>query len=230
MKIWKKRKNTYNEVIPMDIITIKNLAFSLLGEKASHGWKEIGNKYYHGERVATLAVKLRELIFPGDNSKDDILTVAAWFHDIMNGKENHATVGATKAREVLQDYCTTEELDEICAIISVHDDRYSGRETYNHLIKLHQDADHLDHFGTYDVWMSFLYAVPHDMKFHEVIDWLVHVRPTQDEKYRNELNYNLSKKIYDEKAEFLKEFSKRFQVEGSGGIWNEDLIKENNYE
>jgi uncharacterized protein len=209
----------------MNLNEIRKLAYELLGDKASHSWKEIGNKYYHGERVANLVLNLRKQIFPNDNSHDDILTVAAWFHDIMNGSKNHAEEGAEKAREVLRDYCTEQELNEICEIISVHDDRYSGRDTYNNYIKLQQDADHLDHFGTYDIWMAFLYAVPHDMKFHEVIDWLNNVRPTQDEKYRNELNFSLSKKIYDEKTEFLKHFAERFQVEGSGGIWNVDKIK-----
>jgi HD superfamily phosphodiesterase len=208
----------------MDLKAIKKLAFEMMGNKNSHHWKEKGNKYYHGERVATLVLTLRRLIFPEDDSHDDILTVAAWFHDVMNGSDNHAVKGAKKAREVLHKYCTPQELDTICDIIAVHDDRYTGRDTYSNYIKLQQDADHLDHFGTYDVWMSFLYSMPHGQTIQEVIDWMADVRPTEDEKYRNELNFELSKRIYDEKSEFLHSFSERFRVEGMGGIWNLDQL------
>jgi uncharacterized protein len=211
----------------MDMIAIKKVAFELMEDKNSHSWKERGNKYYHGERVASLALKLRKLIFPEDDSHDDILTVAAWFHDIMNGNEQHAVLGAERTREVLADYCSKDELEAICEIISVHDDRYTGRDRYSNYIKLHQDADHLDHFGTYDIWMTFLYAIPHEQKLSDTVDFLVNTRPTQDEKYRNELNFDISKVIYDEKSDFVKYFSERFQVEANGGIWDELSILNN---
>ena len=204
----------------MDMISIKKQAFELLGNKNSHHWKEKGNKYYHGERVAELVLKLRRLVLPEDDSHDEILTVAAWYHDIMNGHDDHAMKGAKKAREVLAKYCSIEELNSICDIIAVHDDRYNGRDTYSNYIKLQQDADHLDHFGTYDIYMMFLYSAPHGQTLNEVIDWLVNDRPAEDEKYRSELNFEISKKIYDEKSNFLKNFTERFKVEGEGGIWN----------
>jgi len=205
----------------MDMKLIKNIAFERIGNKSSHEFKEKGNKFYHGERVAALAIKLKELILPDDNSHDEIITVAAWFHDIMNGIDNHATKGAIKTKEILSPYCTSTEISEICEIISVHDDRYSGRDNFSAYIKLHQDADHLDHFGTFDVWMSFIYAVPHNQTINDVKDWLLKVRPAENEKYRNELNFELSRQIFDEKMEFLNYFSNRFGVEIAGGIWNE---------
>lgn len=204
----------------MNLIAIKKLAYEQLGNKNSHHWKEKGNKYYHGERVATLVLSLRKMVLPSDESHDEILTVAAWFHDIMNGNDDHAIKGAKKAREVLHNYCTEEEMDAICDIISVHDDRYTGRHKYSDYIKLHQDADLLDHFGTFDIWMSFIYSIHHGKTMKDVMHWLSDVRPTEDAKYLRELNYEISKSIYKEKSDFVKSFSQRFNVEGIGGIWD----------
>lgn len=208
----------------MDLEAIKKLAFDLMGNRNSHSWKEKGNKYYHGERVAVLALKLRKVILPEDESHDEILTVAAWFHDVANGKEEHARLGAEKVREVLASYCSEEELDAICDIISVHDDRYNGRETYSDYIKLQQDADLLDHIGTYDLWSHITYSITHDLPITESINWLHEARPTQDEQFRRELNYEVSRRIYDEKSDFVKYCGNRFKVEGYGGIWKEEEI------
>jgi HD superfamily phosphodiesterase len=208
----------------LDLVTIKKLAYDLMGNRSSHGWKEKGNKYYHGQRVANLVLELRKIVLPGDDSHDEILTAAAWFHDIMNGNENHAAEGAKKTREVIRNYCSLEELDEVCEIISVHDDRYNGRDTYSDYIKLQQDADLLDHLGTYDIWMIIAYAVPHGQTFAEASDWIQNTRLSEDERYRKELNFEISRRILDEKSSFLKQYSDRFKVESMGGIWKEDEI------
>ncbi|MDF2544242.1 MAG: hypothetical protein K0S47_3960 [Herbinix sp.] len=208
----------------MDLPKIKQLAYDLMGSTKSHEWKEIGNKYYHGLRVAILALKLRSYVLPEDDSHDDILTVAAWFHDISNGKENHAVEGAIKAREILAEYCSEYELNEICKIISVHDDRYSDRAMFSDYTKLHQDADHLDHFGTYDVWMEIVYALHHNDTIPEVIEWFQNTSRKYDKQFHAELNYDISKIIYQEKREFLHSFGDRFSVEATGGIWLEDQL------
>jgi HD superfamily phosphodiesterase len=208
----------------MDMNKIKELAYANMANKSSHPWKEKGNKYYHGERVASILIKLRKIILPEDESHDDILITAALFHDIMNGIDNHAIEGACLTKNILKNYCTPDELDAVCNIISVHDDRHSDRNLFSDYIKLHQDADHLDHFGTFDIWSCFIYAVPHEQSILDIIDWFVNIRPTEDERYLNELNYDVSKMIYLEKSEFLKSFIERFKTECTGGIWNEDKI------
>jgi len=208
----------------MDMQLIKNIAYKEMSNKKSHNFKEKGNKYYHGERVAALALKLRKIILPNDNSQDDIIIVAAWFHDIMNGtgdNTKHPENGALKTKKLLSPYCTNDELSKICEIIYSHDDRYSQRDKFSIYIKLHQDADHLDHFGTFDVWISIVYAVPHGQTINDVRNWLCNERPLKNEQYRNELNFEISKKIFDEKMEFLKYFTDRFSVESQGGIWDE---------
>lgn len=205
----------------MDLERIRLLAFELMGNKRSHPGKERGNKYYHGQRVANLVQVLRKYVIPYDDSHDEILIVAAWFHDIMNGGDNHGEEGSRKVREFLKEYCSECELDEICEIISVHDVRSQGQSAFSDYIKLHQDADHLDHFGTFDVWMEFLYAIHNDMTIIDTIDWFQNTRRNDDKRYREELNFEISKRIFDEKSEFVHFFGDRLSVEGTGGIWNE---------
>ena len=66
-----------------------------LAQKSSHTWKEPGNKFDHGIRTAKLAERLRTEICPDDTSVNpDVLTVAAWFHDLCNGQEDHENAGA----------------------------------------------------------------------------------------------------------------------------------------
>ena len=210
----------------MDLEAIKQLAFENLGNRSSHPWKEPGNKYYHGERVAKLILLLRKHVLPEDDSHDEILTVAAWFHDIRNGVENHAEEGAKRAREVLAGTCTAYELDEICAIIGVHDNRHSDRSLFSDYVKLHQDADLLDHFGTYDVWTEFFHAAHHSRTIQDVMEWFQKTRRDQGEQYRSWMNFDISRTILDEKNAFVMSFGERFNVEGSGGIWREtELLK-----
>lgn len=209
----------------MNLKAIKELAFEQMGNRSSHKWKEKGNKYYHGERVAKLVLKLRKYVLPDDDSHDDILTVAAWFHDIMNGNENHAEAGAERARDILAGYCSEYELEEICKIISVHDDRSSDRTGFNDYIKLQQDADHLDHFGIFDIWIRFFYAAHHNETLNDVIDWFESIHSEEYEKYRNELNFDISRQIYDEKCEFVNSFGERMSVEGRGGFWDEAELR-----
>ncbi|HBL84385.1 MAG: hypothetical protein A2Y17_04840 [Clostridiales bacterium GWF2_38_85] len=208
----------------MELDKIKLIAAEQMKDKRSHSWKERGNKYYHGERVAKLVITLRKLIFPDDCSHDDILTAAAWFHDIANGGNNHGTAGAELARTLFGGCCSQAEIDEICGIIAVHDDRQCDHTDLSDWVKIHQDADHLDHFGTFDIWMNFLYAVPHDETINDVSNYLVIERPLDFSRYRDELNFEVSRAIYDDKVEFLKNFTARFAMESDGEIWDMDEI------
>jgi len=213
--------------MPMELEKIKRIAFEQMGERSSHPWKEKGNKYYHGERVAKLALTLRKALFPDDDSYDMILTVAAWLHDIENGSENHCERGAVKARKLLEGCCTPDEIDEICAIIAVHDKRWDDKSGFSNALKILQDADLLDHFGTYDVLMNFLYMVSHGCTLAEQIDYMLNLRPIDAEHFRSGLNFELSRIIFDEKERFMKAFCERFAIEASGEILDYDaLLKE----
>lgn len=208
----------------MDMERIKRVAFANLIERRSHSWKEKGNKYYHGERVANLALTLRQILFPGDDIRDDILTVAAWFHDIENGRDDHCAKGAETTRKVLTGLCKPDELDTICDIIVVHDQRQGDRSGYSNMIKLHQDADLLDHFGIYDAWMQFLYAISHGLTLEEQKNYMLNERSVENAHYRDELNFELSRMIFDEKEDFMRRISERFAVETEGRIFDLDRI------
>lgn len=204
----------------MDKARIKSLAYDRMKDKFSPTSHEKAEKYYHGERVASLVVKLRQHLFPEDPSHDDILVVSAWFHDICNGIDDHEAEGARETRAILTPYCSPSELDAICGIIRVHDDRNPEMD-YSDQIKLHQDADHLDHFGAFDVWRSFTYAIANEQTIIETLAYMREVRPKDIQAHRDQLNYEVSKRIYDEKMAFLAQFTERFAVECAGGIWGE---------
>ena len=117
-----------------------------------------------------------------------------------------------------------KELKEICEIIALHDNRTEQHHAYSDYVKLHQDADLLDHFGSYDVWMHFAYASAHNQTLQQMADYLKNVRPAEDQRYLNELNFSVSKAIYLEKSNFLKQFTERFCAECSGEIWNFEQV------
>ena len=87
---------------------------------------------------------------------DDIIYVAAMFHDVTKGIEPHQETGAVLVKSLLRDECSPEQLDFISDIIALHNTR--NHEELPFYIKLVQDADILDHFGSMDIWMKFLYS------------------------------------------------------------------------
>jgi len=205
----------------MQLDTINELVYSLMKNQRSPVNHEKAEKYYHGQRTALLAVNLRKRLFPEDAGSDDILTVAGWFHDIMNdGAEHHEARGAEKAREVLRPHCSAEELDAVCDIICAHDDR-KQEKNYSNLIKLVQDADLLDHFGAFDVWRMFAYTITHDQTIMEAMEFM---KTRDPREHLGQLNFDISKQIYEEKMRFLMQFTERFAVECAGGIWGEDFL------
>ena len=202
----------------MDLQKIKELAYEQMANQYNPNSYEKGEKFHHGERTAKLALTLREHLYPDDTAHDDVLTVAAWFHDIRNGVADHWTEGTKKTRELLMPYCTADELDEICGIIAVHDDR-DMTKSYSATIRLHQDADNLDHFGTFNIWRCFFYAAHNGQTLPQTIDYMINRIPKENAQYRDQLHFELCKRMFDEKAEFFRLFAERFEVEGSGEIW-----------
>lgn len=209
----------------MDLERIHELARGSLLNRSSHVWKEPGNKFYHGERTALLARRLRAGIFPGDTEDADILTVAAWLHDLRNGEERHQELGAEDARRLLLPYCTPRELDMITRIIRRHDDRTAPRESFSRLELLHQDADLLDHFGCYDVWLYFLLGAHERMTPGDMVARMRRERETDYEYWLSRLNFELSRRIYREKVRFVASFCDRFEQELRGEVpgWDELL-------
>ncbi len=203
---------------------IKSMAYEEMEKKSSHKWKERGNKYYHGERVASIALRLRRHLFPDVTQYDDLIEVAAWFHDIKNGVEMHNEKGADVVRELLSPLLSKEEMDTVYAIIYDHDKRKPLDNDYPFYLKLHQDADLLDHFGCFDIWTEIFHASAMGATVHYLINYLQFDRPGQMDYEITLLNYDISKKIMTDKKKFLTEFGNRFLDECTTGIANEEEI------
>ncbi len=196
----------------MQLDRIAEIAADYFKNKRSHVYKDIGNKYYHGIRTAELALDLRRRLFPDDASHDDVIRVASWFHDCQNGSDEHCEAGARYCEGALRGLCTESELRAICAIVRVHDDR-SHRVTYDVPTMLVQDADLLDHFGSYDVIMATLQCNYEDKPVAEVVRWLYDRRKAVPQ-YSRELNFEISREIFLEKIEFMTMFADRMKSEG----------------
>ena len=208
----------------MNLVKIRQILFDEMYEKVQWSGEKSG-KYYHGKRVAKLALTLKKNILPNDgDSHDDIITVAGWFHDVMNGTDGHALAGAERTKILLSEHCSEYEMQEIYDIIYRHDDRHSDRNSFSVYAKIQQDADHLDHFGAHDIWARFVTLSLNSRTIAEVIEYVKEWQKSVGTRFEEELNFDISKKIHREKAEFFHSFAERFITEGTGKIWNKDII------
>ncbi|MCI9449027.1 MAG: HD domain-containing protein [Clostridiales bacterium] len=200
---------------------ILKIAEERLKNRPSQMFRERGNKFYHGQRVGNLVRYLCEkLKYDGDV---DVLVVAAWFHDISNGMieyEKHEKLGAEKTREALQGLCSDCELDFIYNVILVHDHR--GMEGLDMASMILQDADLLDHFGTFRVWQDFQEALRNDRSMTEQAEIMIKECNCDYYSAGEGLNFDISRKIYNEKVAFIRSFAERLAIEGDGGVVNFD--------
>lgn len=206
----------------MDLVKIKQIVFDEMSEKV-HWSGEKGGKYYHGERVAKLALSLKKYILPNDSGDhDDIIRVAAWFHDCMHGESgnDHALTGAERAKILLANYCSENEMREIYDIMYRHDDRHSNRDVFSVYTKIQQDADHLDHIGMNMIWNEFLCSQYNGKNVYETIEKLKDMQNLFSTVTEAELNFDISKRICRERIEFSRLFVERFSIEGIGGLYN----------
>lgn len=210
--------------VVMDINRIEELAFNKMRKRKAHTKREKGYIYYHGLRTAKLAIEIRKMLDEIDSTKDNVIYAASLFHDIAKGIEPHGGNGSILVQQILKDECSHEELMEIAEIIRCHNLRNSDEDWPRH-IKIVQDADMLDHMGTMDIWLNFIYQAYDEKSVDESIEFF------NDEEYesylkecRRKLNYDISKKIFDDRVEFVNEFIRRLNIEGKGGVFNKDLL------
>lgn len=80
-----------------------------------------------------------------------------------------------------------------------------------------QDADILDHLGSQEIWLKFMFSAYEDENVFDAINWWDSEEyKTYHDKVRKSLNYDISKKIFDEKEAFEKHFAERFLREANG--------------
>lgn len=201
----------------MDLSKINEIAYRTMGNRKSHQRREKGYIYYHGQRVAQISLNLRRELFPDDDSMDDLIYVGALFHDVTKGIEPHHETGAHMVKQLLKDECTSEQLDIISDIIANHNARH--HENLPFYIKIVQDADILDHFGTMDLWITLLHSAYEEENVFDVIRFWESAKCTGFITYsRNAIHYELSKQIFEQKVSFVKQFQERFRHEANGQI------------
>src|SRR5690606_1118348 len=131
-------------------------ARTTMGKRKSHLRREKGFIYYHCQRVANLSLNLRKQLYPDQAAMDDIMYVGALFHDVTKGIEPHHETGVHLVKQLLQEECKVDELEIVATIIAQHNNRHLQELPY--YIKIVQDADILDHFGSMEIWLKFIYS------------------------------------------------------------------------
>lgn len=201
----------------MDINALKEIAYNLMKNRKAQLDREKGFIYYHGLRVSKLSLNLRKIILNEDCTHDDIITVASLFHDVAKGIEPHGKNGAVLIKDIIKDYCTEDEINEIADIIYYHSMRKKNND-YSEYIKIVQDSDMLDHFGSIEAWMKVQYFAYKDEPIPNLLEAYCNEYNAEVEKCRALLNYDVSCKIFDDKVSFICSFMDRFKKEAEGEI------------
>lgn len=199
----------------MDFKVLEEIAFKMMGRRKAHIDREKGFIYYHGLRVSKIAFNLRKIILKEDSSYDDIIRAACLFHDVAKGIEPHGQYGSLLIKDILKDHCSEYEINEIANLIYNHSLRKKSND-YSDYIKIVQDADMLDHFGSIEIWMNFLYHAHKDKPIFNSLEFYASQYKLETDKCRELLNYDISREIFDEKVSFVISFIDRFKRENEG--------------
>jgi uncharacterized protein len=202
----------------MDLEKIDSLAYEFMKDRKSHLDREKGYVYYHGKRVSKLSTNLRKELFPCDNSYDEYLTVASVFHDIGKGFEPHEKYGALLVHDILKEYCNENEIERIAELIKYHQGPRKD-ESLSSYIKIIQDADILDRFGTMQIWLNFQDSASKDLPLVHTLDFYKNEFELYVKNMRNLLNFELSLEIFAEKVQYLNSFIDRLNIEAEGSIY-----------
>lgn len=198
----------------MDFERLDAIARQIMLYRRSHIEREIGHVYYHGARTMNGVIELRKRV-TDDDSHDDLMRAAALFHDCGKAIEPHDTSGPALVGEFLKNELTPDEMREVKRLIHLHDDR--GHTEYDIWTKLLQDADILDHYGSMEIWLNYNWAayndrdIPSTIKFYRDGEYAEQART-----HRALLNFEVSRKIFDEKVAFVYSVIDRLVLEASG--------------
>lgn len=199
----------------MNLNQIAHIAEKTMKSRASHRERETGFAYFHGQRVAVGVIELRKR-FTEDDGRDDLLRVAAMFHDVGKGFPDHSAAGAEIVKILLREELSADELNEVSRLIAAHDHRAPGTGKWDFPAQLLQDADLLDHFGTLETWINFHYYAHADEPIAQSVKFYRNEFFKDTERWREKLNFEESRRIFDEKIAFSRAFYQRMAVEARG--------------
>lgn len=212
------------ERIAMDFERLNAVAEKLMKHRKAHREREAGSIYEHGQRVMKLVVMLRKEVVPEDDSMDEILRLAGMFHDIGKGIEPHAAFGAPIMLQAVKGIVTDEEAQAAARLIETHCDRRPDENVHTVWARLIQDADLLDHIGTYNIWMDIQYCAHKEMGVNEEAEFLRSKVEDYAAFHRTQLNFDVSRRIYDDRIGFYLEFMRRFLVESQGEVYRAEEV------
>lgn len=191
----------------MDIVKIEHYLSSILKHSGIQQVREKGYVYFHGKRVAELAMKIfSDVKLDIEQVELDRLYIAGLMHDIGKGRKHHAVVGARMVPKVIKDGLSKADIASIQRLISEHNLR-ERPNTCELDSKALQDADVLDHFGAQGVWLSVYITAKKNgnqgdmMKYYFSDEHKNYVH----HKYYG-LNFDISKKMFEERYSYQKDF------------------------
>jgi uncharacterized protein len=193
----------------MDLKRIEAIAFQEMGGRKELKTREPGWLFYHGLRTARIAEQLREAL--GDDVNRDVLFAGALFHDIGKGTDPHNEHGAEVTRRLLAGECSEAELAPICEIVRLHNQR---RDAKSHPVpvRIVQDADNLDHVGPIVAWLAFYWSGTRNETAEEHVQF---ASGDENAKYREAmrsyLNFDVSRRLFDERVRWEDEFFGTFR-------------------
>jgi len=219
---------------------IKRLTIEKIEKEARSFFKEASgcHDWSHVERVHALAMAIAKK----EKSRNDIVEVAAYLHDIgrkedikSKGKICHAEEGSRLAKKILERYkIKIKDIENICHCIEAHRFRKNNPPKTIEA-KIIFDADKLDSIGAIGIGRAFLFAG------HSGSNCLYTGREKGLAKKNNDLGYTkddsalleyyfklrniknkiitkTGKKFAKERHDFMVKFFNRFEKEITGKI------------
>ncbi len=198
----------------MDREKIKEIAANAMASRKAMMTREKGYFYYHNQRVAKLALKILKQIKTADKDKQDIVYAGACLHDVCKDIEPHWQTGAHLVKFLLKGVCLKDEIKDISLIIKMHSQRQ--QKDLPDFVKVVQDADKIEHFGTSEVWLQFLYRAYNEQTADDALSYWKKEYPALVKKAGNTLNFDISREIFDDRVKFFWTFVDRFEKELNG--------------
>ncbi len=202
----------------MDWMAIDEQAAKLMKNRKAHRERERGFVYYHGKRVANLAIELRKVILPDDDSGDDVLRLAGMFHDLGKGLSPHALYGSVLLPTAVEGLVPEDIAKRASEMIALHGARQIEPSPYDVWTQLLQDADLLDHSGCYGVWMCAQYYSFYDGCLSDGVEFHQQTGEKYYEDNVNLLNFEISKKNLRERIDFEHAFFRQAAIEAAGRL------------